>query len=74
MLTLTPRSPGAHAVRCQVLAKSGQPHATIAECEAAIELAADDPLNRSQWQQVHQFEEVEKFIKNTRTANNLPNS
>jgi hypothetical protein len=27
----------------------------------------------AQWQQVHQFEEVEKFIRNIRAANNLPN-
>jgi hypothetical protein len=72
-VALVPKSPSAHAVRCQLLAKSGQPYAAIAECETAIELAEGDPLSRAEWQQLHEFEAIEEIIRSIRVANNLPN-
>ncbi|HLM79718.1 MAG TPA: glycosyltransferase family 39 protein [Terriglobales bacterium] len=72
-IALVPNSPGAHSVRCQILAKSGQPYAALAECETALELAEGDPLNRAEWQQFHDFEGIEEIIRSIRAANNLPN-
>ena len=72
-VALEPQSPHAHVVRCQMLAKSGQPYAGIAECESAIELAEGDPLNRAEWQSSHMIEATQELIRNIRAASNLPN-
>lgn len=72
-VALVPKSPGAHVARCQILAKSGQPYAAIAECRTGIELAEGDPLTRAEWQQFHDFEVAEEAIRSIRAAYNVPN-
>ena len=72
-VALGPKSPGAHVVRCQILAKSGQACASIAECETAIELAEGDPISRAEWPKFHEVEGVEEVLRSIRAANNLPN-
>jgi 4-amino-4-deoxy-L-arabinose transferase-like glycosyltransferase len=72
-VALVPNSPCAHVVRCQILAKGGQPYAAIAECETAMKLVEGDPLSRAEWQQFHEVEGTEEIIRSIREANKLSN-
>ncbi|MGB9232946.1 MAG: phospholipid carrier-dependent glycosyltransferase [Terriglobales bacterium] len=72
-VALVPKSPYAHLTRCELLARSGQPFAAIAECETAKELAEDDPLHRAELQQMHTVEKTDDFMRQIKIANNLPN-
>jgi hypothetical protein len=63
-VALAPESPYAHEVRCKLLVKKGQPYEAIAECDSAIKLANDNPLQRA---------EVRQFEQEIRGAFNLTN-
>jgi hypothetical protein len=71
-VALAPKSPGAHMARCQILARSGQPCAAIAECETAIKLAEADLLHQTELQQFV-VQDTEAIIRSIKAANNLPN-
>ncbi len=53
-VALAPESAYAHEARCMLLADKGQPFAALAECDIAITLANDNPIQQAEVQQYEQ--------------------
>jgi hypothetical protein len=68
-VTLEPKSPYAHEVRCGLLARSSRLSEAIAECETAIRLAESDSLHQGELQgEVESAKDVIRKIREGKPA------